>query len=489
MFIFHLGAYALFVAPICVDNLVDFRLTENIAQSAHLNVNGLDGPLRQYLTREDGAANLLPKRGIGQGLLQVPFYMVGDAIGRLSPREGARRDAAAFAVAMFNPTVTAATVTLLFLFCINLQYTRRVSLIVAIVYGFASSAFVFAEYNWNSVSAAFTLLTSFYLLRRNTQRPSRCSVVFSGFVAGCALFIRADIVVIVPVLALYLCLSNGRRAEGDRLFTAALRSLALFVVPVAFCILGLLWFNQIAFGNILTTGYGNDPWHYAQIWRKAFPQNARGILIGAQSGILVYSPIAVIACLGLPLFFKKHAREGIAVVALMLGMFGFYSLFWPVASTSCFEWGNRFMFPALCVAMLPLAPVTDRILASRPLRIVAIPLLVMFLGIQTLGATQFLYRSSVLAAYLKAKDVILPPERMRIHARELFAGHHNIWWIGGYADLTEFAKDLPDQGAGIPPALPVTFPCGWFAVPFFCAIVASGAYLVEATRLHDAPHA
>jgi hypothetical protein len=479
LFFFHLGVYVLFVAPICIDNLVDFRLTENIVLNSQLNANGLSGPLRQYLTREDTEGNLLPKRGIGQGILQAPLYAFGHMIGCASPDEGTRRDMAALGVAMFNPTVTAATVALLFLFCINLQYSKTASLVVAIVYGLASSAFIFAEYNWNSGVVAFALLTSFYLLHKNKQRPSSFSVVFSGFVVGCAIFVRADFVIVAPVLALYLCLSDGHRGGEAFSFSGAFKSVSLFLAPIALCIILFLWLNHVLFGHILTTGYGDAPWHYAQSWRKTFPQNARSLLIGANSGILVYSPIVVIALLGLPLFIKKHAPEAIAVISLILTIFGFYALFWPVAWAS-FEWGNRFIFPVVCVAMLSLAPMSERILASRFLRVAAIPLIVMLIGIQTLGVTQFLYKTSTFQASHMAEDFSLPPERMRLHARELFAGHQNIWWMGGYSNMMEMTNDHP--GAGIPPALPLAYPRGWLALLPLCAIVVSGAYLGIHTR-------
>lgn len=87
-------------------------------------------------------------------------------------------------------------------------------------------------------------------------------------------------------------------------------------------------------------------------------QGARGQLLDAQHGLLLTSPITLLSLLGLPALARRDRRAALYVAGTSFALFLFFSGYRLWASS---HFGNRFLFPLVILAAIPLAAGVDRV--------------------------------------------------------------------------------------------------------------------------------
>ncbi|HEX5503299.1 MAG TPA: phospholipid carrier-dependent glycosyltransferase [Thermomicrobiales bacterium] len=328
----------------------------------------------------------------GQSLLAVPLYLAGRALAPEFPAE--QRDyVTRFAVSLFNPLVTAATVALLYLLARALGYGRRAALGLAAIYGLATGAWPHGRTFFAEPLTALCLLAAFYaMVRSGASRRAPGWLVASGAAAAGAVAVKPQAAIALPVLGLYL-LGTAALGAGDgesrwdghaiaprtqdsglrtqwvrdramlspssgllspessvlspsiarRLVAAALpwaAGLLLIALPYAL-------YNAALYGSPLRTGYGTD-----RLFTTPFLTGLAGLTISSGKGLLWYSPPVALAALGWWPFSRRHRAEALACLGMLTVHLAFYSRlsFWHGDGS----WGPRYLMIALPFVMLPL---------------------------------------------------------------------------------------------------------------------------------------
>jgi hypothetical protein len=385
LFLVFAGFYLLFGSGhfYATDEETVYSLTESIVERHTLAMpegawglatsGGQDG--RQYAVT-----------GPAQSILAVPLYLLGAASEPLLPGE-VRGYATRFAVSLFNPLITAATVALLYALACRLGARRGAALGLAVIYGLATTAWPHGRTFFAEPLTAFLLLLALYGFRRGTEGASGWGWLAGGSAALIvALAAKPHAALAVPFLGLYLLARAtelhvaGRNVRLDwrlvlpRVLAAAIGALCA-VVP-----LGL--YNFTLFGHPLRTGYGGQS--AEGLFVTPFLTGFSGLTISSGKGLFWYSPPIVLAALGWWTFTRRWRAEGLLCLALVVAHFSFYSQVFAWHGDG--SWGPRYLMVMLPFGILPAIAFLEGVRA-RPLRL-AIASVVVACGIvvQLLGS-------------------------------------------------------------------------------------------------------
>jgi hypothetical protein len=206
------------------------------------------------------------------------------------------------------------------------------------------------NYSQDILAAAF-LLGAFICLDRLSEH--RIWVFIGGLCFGIACVAKFPYLIVVPAL-LFLLPSKLLRWID---FAAG------FACPVAL----LLGYDTIMFGHPLVTSYDRIAIFEAGAWHVAtqrndfslaiLPRGLVGQLLDRQHGLLWTSPITVPALAGLVYLLRRRWHLGAALGATCMLLYFFFAAyrFWNTS-----HYGNRFLFPIVILAGLPLALLLDR---------------------------------------------------------------------------------------------------------------------------------
>ncbi|HET8631222.1 MAG TPA: phospholipid carrier-dependent glycosyltransferase [Thermomicrobiales bacterium] len=329
----------------------------------------------------------------GQPLLAMPLYLLGRALAPAFPADQ-RGYVTRFAVSLFNPLVTAATVALLYLLARALGYRRRAALGLAAIYGLATGAWPHGRTFFAEPLTALCLLAAFYaLVRAGANRPAPGWLVASGVAAAGAVAVKPQAAIALPVLGLYLLGMVAAGAGDDKpgwdLRALASRGRRVVLAGLPWCA-GLLvvalpyaLYNAALYGSPLRTGYGTD-----RLFTTPFLTGLTGLTISSGKGLVWYSPPVALAALGWWPFYRRHRAEALACLGMLAAHLAFYSRlsFWHGDGS----WGPRYLAMALPFIILPLVALLAGLGArprrrARPALVTAV--VALGLAVQVLGVT------------------------------------------------------------------------------------------------------
>jgi hypothetical protein len=232
----------------------------------------------------------------GLSLFAIPAYALARAV------FGSLEEHTFLVVASYMVTVLTVGVgsallgALLFLTLRKLGATRRGAMIAALGWGLGSIAFPFSTMLFSHQLTALLLFASFVLLFRCREKYSDWLSVAAGVVAAAAVLTEFPALGAVGLLGVYA-------AERDRRWRRVLTFLAGALGPA----LVLVVYLTVAFGGPLKVGYGflADAGSRAEqldrgIFGVTLPQLGRTVelLIGRYRGLLPYSPVMLLATIG-----------------------------------------------------------------------------------------------------------------------------------------------------------------------------------------------
>lgn len=334
-------------------------------------------------TGEDGRQYAVT--GPGQSFLAVPLYLLGMLAAPLLPSE-ARGYATRFAVAMFNPLVTAATVALLYPLARRLGSRGGAALGLAAIYGLATTAWPHGRTFFAEPLTALLLLLAFYGFRRGTEtQPAYGWLVAGGAALVSALTVKPHAALAVPFLGLYLLVRAAElRVVAGRVQLSWLRALRLLVAAGAGMACGAMplgLYNLALFGNPLRTGYGRQS--AADLFVVPFSTGLYGLTVSSGKGLLWYSPPIILALIGWWPFWRRHRAEALLCLSLVLAHFAFYGRIFAWHGDG--SWGPRYLMVMLPFAILPLVGLLEG-LRSRPARLTLVSAVVVVgIAVQLLG--------------------------------------------------------------------------------------------------------
>jgi hypothetical protein len=256
---------------------------------------------------------------------------------------------------------------------------------------FASSlpVYMYLDPSWSHAHSAFCVsLFLWYWNRTRAQRTPKQWLVL-GLLSGLMLDVFPGNVFFILAPVLEYLPAFGASEVRSRKFPH-LRGVLAFAAGAFLAFLPTLGARQIVFGNPFTVGaYGSVHWN----WRSpAF----RAVLFSANRGLFVWTPILLLAVLGLFALLRIAPKMGQACLAIGISFYALISFYpwWHGA----FSFGNRFFVSLTPIFVLGLAAAfswaarlwPSPAIASRRIVPVTVLLILWNLGLVYQWSTQLL---------------------------------------------------------------------------------------------------
>lgn len=277
--------------------------------------------LHNFGTVQERDGHLVSSYPIGAAVLAVPFYALPVWLGWLEEPWHYRlvaKLAASFMVALSAGLLLLAGTQIAGL---------RAGLVGAITYGVASNAWtVGSQALWQQGPGMLCFSAALLLLLRLERGGGAPTALAAGAALGLAIICRSLNVVPSAFLGLFVLVRHTRRVPA-------------FVLPLILVAVWQAWYNLSSFGD-LSGGYNaifQSEWH---AWRglnqgNAFDhplgQGLLDVLVSPNKGLLVYTPWAAFALVGLAMSVRAESfplgpylASGVVVLVAVLAKYEFW---------------------------------------------------------------------------------------------------------------------------------------------------------------------
>lgn len=234
---------------------------------------------------------------------------------------------------------------------LSLLTTKRRSILITFIYGFASSTWVVSSQAlWqHGTSQLFSsiAIVGFILLWKGNSKFMKRYLMIIAVSLGLAVWARASNLIFLPIFFFAIWLAHGRK--HTYYFTAAAS------IPV----LLLFLFNYITFGDILSTGYTQEA---GSGWTNPFLRGFLGLLFSPSVGIFIFSPVFIFTLFS-PFLLKPYQKtRGIFITFMVIcaAQLLIYSKWWAWYGDS---WAYRMLTDALPFWSVLFLPLIDKGLA------------------------------------------------------------------------------------------------------------------------------
>jgi hypothetical protein len=300
---------------------------------------------------------------VGPAMLWAPFLLLahgGVLLARaLGSHVAADGFSAPYRLAMAFGTAFWGFLGLLLAFRLARQYTGEVwAFLATVAIWWASSLPVYMYFNpsWSHPHSAFAVsLFVFYWHRTREQRTLRQWLVLA-LIAGLMLnvyYANAMLLMIVVVEALREYVAAFR---SGAVMKAAVSQLVarhfLFAAITLLCLLPTFVTRYIVYGSPFATGYGSvQNW----AWRSPY---FLAVLFSSEHGLFSWTPLLLLATVGLVWFRWREPRVGTPLLAATLAFYVFIACYPDWAGISSF--GNRFFVSLTPLFILGLSVFLER---------------------------------------------------------------------------------------------------------------------------------
>jgi len=270
-----------------------------------------------------------------------------------------------FLLASFTNSFFAAGLGLImFLYFLELELTKKQSLILSLAGLFATNLFIYAKDAMAHMMFVMFLVLSFYLLKRYVRTKNKRLIIFSGISYGIVAitYNPTFLLPVGPYLLYYILLTKFKFTE---------EALKTFIKDFGLFFIGFLPFLGIYFWfeNIKTLDpiYGRSTFYseYAKHVLSHFPvgviyEGIYGQLFSPGRSIFIYSPILLLIIF----FWHKIKNKITAELMVFLSLSVIYILFYSLQNTYSdlygysalwhgeSSWGPRYLLPLLPFGML-----------------------------------------------------------------------------------------------------------------------------------------
>ncbi len=289
----------------------------------------------------------------------------------------------------------AAAVVFIFLAGIELGYSDKASLAVALIYGLCTPAWVYSKTLLREPFVGMLLIGGIYFLFKTKKQNSSFFAIISIIFFLIAISTRISTAAVLPFVGLYLLVMfvtmvkktlPTSRNIADNKATLALKltiegMVAVFLLFLIARSYSLTYQIEKAYMRYLKSYY------FFLHFSRTEIKTLEGLLISPGRGLFVYTPPALLALLGTYYFTKKHPVESTVLFLPTLGYFvavAHYPIWW-----GGWSWMSRFIVPFLPFLVMPILPIAEKALTSKKTPWYFLLLILSFLGllIQILGVT------------------------------------------------------------------------------------------------------
>jgi hypothetical protein len=369
------GYYAYLRAPIIGHNLdfePDYRAANASFIGPRLDENG--NVKADFRTPTGHLDNHFT---VGPAILWSPFFLVAHAgvllaraLGSQIPADGFSypyRTAIAFASALYG------FLGLLLAFRLARQYVALwCAFLATLAVWSATSLPVYMYFNpsWSHAISAFVVAVFLYFWHQTRANRSTGQWLVLGAVTGLMLDVyypNALVLVVLAIEALRQYAAAFRSGKNSRAsIVHLLTNQLLFAATALLCFLPTFIVHRIVYGSSLESGYTPlRQW----LWRSPV---LLAVLFSTNHGLLAWTPILLLAIVGLLLFWRREPLVGGSFLAAALAFYLFIACYPDWAGIS--SYGNRFFVSLTLAFVIGLAVFLDaasRLFTSRRTAIVA----------------------------------------------------------------------------------------------------------------------
>lgn len=434
-----------------------------------------EGPGGEDLVRgRDGLWHF--KWGIGQSLVEVPFYFAYRVVTTLFPPGiGAAavdpvKDTISEMVFLFLcPSIFSALgCSLVYALGVRLGYRPCVSILLSLAYGLGTMAWPYSKSLMSDTTLNVAILGAVYCSVSYVALRRKYWLLGSGALMGLALIVKPMSAIVSPALMAYV-LGSARSKR------AAIPILLCFCLPLAACAGFQLWYNDLRYGDVFQFGYEKG-WG-ALGFCTPLDVGLYGLFLSPGKGFFLYNPVAILGLVKAGEFFR--ARKGEAL--LFLGITVSYAL--PHALWCLWHgdwaWGPRFLLVIVPYFILFSGAVFER-WSMRPAfaRTTIVSLCIISVGIQVLGVAIHPFsfpraRWEVISQLTGLNDHDRTYRRASVesafaHFNPTFSHVLGNWWLLKHMVFSyDLCSDVPWREMGDMGRAPPTWVKGDRTVPFW----------------------
>ena len=255
------------------------------------------------------------------------------------------------------------------------------AVLIALAFGLGSCAWpVSSQALWQHPASTFSLSLAAWLLLRSESRA--LAAAWCGAAFGMAVLCRPTTAVAVVGAAAYLLWVDRRRCA-----TFVLGGLPFLVFLAAY---NYHYFGHpFAFGqSVVASSIALSKTGSAGLWQSSWAQSLPGLLVSPARGLVWFSPVLVLGLVSAAAVWRNPRYRPLIPLQLgavaMILVAGKWFDWWGGLT-----WGYRSIVDATPYLALLLVPIVERVVASRPLRLVCGLLLIWSIAVQVIGAYSY----------------------------------------------------------------------------------------------------
>lgn len=306
---------------------------------------------------------VVSKYPIGVAVMQLPFFSIAALIDKVQGATDLGYTQTQHQ-AINVSTLFYVVLGLLFLFrayAPDFGVKRMYLVLFLLVFGSNLYFYITRDAGLSHAYSFFTMTLFFYQLKKWETNFARIKpLVFALFFAALGCLIRPSNVVFYALVSLLFIVPNIHSIWNNR--KSVLKALAIGL-PLALILPTLqLFYYKYAFGSFFTYSYNDESFIYA-----LNPRFAR-VWFAPGNGLLLYSPVWVLALLGFGFMWKKARTKSVLYALLFLTVSYLYAAWWT-PGLGC-GYGHRGFIELLPVVCLPILLSLEK-MKSKTIRITA----------------------------------------------------------------------------------------------------------------------
>ena len=250
-----------------------------------------------------------------------------------------------FTFLFYGPLITAISTAILFAICRTYNFSIKIAIPVAFLYGFTTMAWAYSSTILSVTLVSMTVLLSFYFYRKFIKNQNFFSLIFCGFSLGASVLVRYDSFIIVGIILVFLI---GTILKNK----SKLKNLTCLLIPLFFCAIIFMGINYIQFGTFLEYGFKSES---GSLVGNTSPIHVGvfGLLFSPGAGLFIFSPILFTIFVSFFDFYKKDKSSFLIFSAYLVSMLVFFGNLdtWH----GFVSWGPRYLLPVIPFLLIPLA--------------------------------------------------------------------------------------------------------------------------------------
>jgi hypothetical protein len=250
-----------------------------------------------------------------------------------------------FTFLFYGPLITAISTAILFAICRTYNFSIKIAITVAFLYGFTTMAWAYSSTAMSVILVSMTVLLSFYFYRKFVKNQNFSSLIFCGFSLGASVLVRYDSFIIVIIMLVFLI---GTILKNK----SKLKNLTCLLIPLFFCAIIFMGINYIQFGTFLEYGFKSES---GSLVGNTSPIHVGvfGLLFSPGAGLFIFSPILFTIFVSFFDFYKKDKSSFLIFSAYLVSMLVFFG---NLETWHGFvSWGPRYLLPVIPFLLIPLA--------------------------------------------------------------------------------------------------------------------------------------